>query len=59
MKIWIIRAVGLFFILLGAFFVKRLDHMNPDERYFKIMALFSIPVGIMIILATLIPFLGV
>ncbi|MGN8913811.1 hypothetical protein [Anaerofustis butyriciformans] len=58
MKIWIVRLVGVLMICLGAFFVRRLDHVDPDERYFKILALFAIPMGLMLIMATFIKVFG-
>lgn len=59
MRIWIIRLVGILLICLGIFFVRRLDHIDPTERYFKMLSLFAIPVGLMLIMATFIKFVGV
>ena len=58
MKIWIVRLIGVLLICLGIFFVRRLDHIDPTERYFKILSLFAIPVGVMLIMATFIKVLG-
>lgn len=59
MKIIIARIIGILLMCLGIFFVRRLDHVDPTERYFKMLALFAIPMGAMIIMATFIKIYGV
>lgn len=54
MKIWIVRLIGILMVAAGAYFLSKFDQNDPDERYKKIVSIFAIPMGIMVIMATLI-----
>ncbi|MCR2033827.1 hypothetical protein [Anaerofustis stercorihominis] len=54
MKIWIVRIIGILMVAAGAYFLPKFDQNDPEERYKKIVSIFAIPMGLMVIMATLI-----